>query len=195
MRIRYVFIKIKMATECGLDDDATEEDTAALDALTDDDEENLIKKPHTTSVVWNYFGVKANEHGIPIEDEIEEPICRVCKKVVPAKQSNTSNLFRHLQDHHPEIYSDINVPCKSKSSTSSTMRQLSIVESVSMSTPYAPSSKKAKRLNRAVAIYLAKDMQPFYTVETNLRGMNLKKPCCMNLIQDTSCLQGDILSM
>ena len=31
-------------------------------------------------------GVKANEHGIPIEDEIEKPICRVCKKVVPAKR-------------------------------------------------------------------------------------------------------------
>ena len=74
MRIRHVFIKIKMVTECGLDDDTTEEDTAALDALTDDDEENLIKKPHT----------KANEHGIPIKDEIEKPICRICKKVVPA---------------------------------------------------------------------------------------------------------------
>ena len=45
------------------------------------------------------------------------------------------------------------------------MRQISIVESVSMSTPYAPSSKKAKQLNRAVTIYLAKDMQLFYTVE------------------------------
>ena len=33
-----------------------------------------------------------------------------------------------------------------------------------MSIPYAPSSKKAKWLNRAVTIYLAKDMQLFYAV-------------------------------
>ena len=43
-------------------------------------EECLIKKPNSKSVVWNYFGVKANEHSIILPEEEERPICRTCKK-------------------------------------------------------------------------------------------------------------------
>ena len=60
---------------------------------------NLVKKPHTTSSVWAHFGLKGDEKGLPIPDEIEKPVCRHCKKVVLAKRSNTSNLFSYLEDH------------------------------------------------------------------------------------------------
>ena len=68
---------------------------------------NLVKKPHTTSSVWAHFGLKGDEKGLPIPDEIEKLVCRHCKKVVLAKLSNTSNLFSHLEDHHPEIYAEL----------------------------------------------------------------------------------------
>lgn len=60
-------------------------------------EERLVKKSNCRSVIWNYFALNANEHGIPLS---EQPICRSdCQKIVPAKGGNTSNLLTHLRDH------------------------------------------------------------------------------------------------
>ena len=47
-------------------------------------EERLVKKPNSKSIVWNYFGQKADERDIPLREE-ERPVCRTCKKAVPAK--------------------------------------------------------------------------------------------------------------
>ena len=74
---------------------------------SDMSELNLVKKPNTTSSVWNYFGVTADETGVPVHAELDKPICRLCKKTVPAKRSNTTNLFTHLEDRHPSIFSEI----------------------------------------------------------------------------------------
>ena len=60
---------------------------------TSDDVEssdNLVKKPHTVSLGWRYFSVKANDKGVPIESELDSPICNLCHKRVLAKQSNTT---------------------------------------------------------------------------------------------------------
>ena len=64
--------------------------------------DTLVKKPNTISVVWNYFGLKADSEGRPIVKECGSPVCKVCGKVVPAKGGNTSNLITHLRDHHPD---------------------------------------------------------------------------------------------
>ncbi len=49
----------------------------------------------TTSPVWQYFGFKENEN------DNEMPTCKICLKKVRAAGGNTSNLRRHLKDHHP----------------------------------------------------------------------------------------------
>ena len=63
-------------------------------------EDNYVKKPNTKSIIWKYFSVRADSKGVPLESEIENPVCDNCKKCVPAKCSNTTNLFRHLEDNH-----------------------------------------------------------------------------------------------
>lgn len=53
--------------------------------------------------------MKGDESGKPIKDDIDKPICKLCKKPVSAKRSNTTNLFQHLQEHHLDTYSEIDV--------------------------------------------------------------------------------------
>lgn len=123
-------------------------------------EERLVKKPNTKSIVWNYFGLKANENNIPLPEEEEKPVCRTCKKGVPAKGGNTSNLLTHLRDHHPDLHAEA-VPHTSHSARC----QPTLQEVVDKSKKYDPKSSRAQELNRAVAYYIAKDMQSLYTVE------------------------------
>ena len=125
-------------------------------------QENLVKKPKTTSPVWNYFSVKANNKGVPIPNELDRPICNLCSKCVMAKRSNTTNLFSHLEEHHPDIYVEIG---PSTSAARPKSKQPSLTKCLSRSKPYDASSKRAKDITHAVTVYLAKDMQPFYTVE------------------------------
>ena len=66
----------------------------------------LITKPKTSSAVWNFFGVKSNSSGNPSVGEVEKPVCKLWEKVVPAKGSNTPNLFKHLETSHPKAYSE-----------------------------------------------------------------------------------------
>ena len=101
-------------------------------------EERLVKKPNCRSVVWNYFGLKANEYGIPLSEEEERPICRTCQKVVPAKGGNTSNLLTHLRDHHPLLHAET-VPHTSHA----TRRQPTLQEVVDKSKRYDPKSPRA----------------------------------------------------
>ena len=63
---------------------------------------NLVKKKDTKSVVWNYFGIKADENGVQIPGEES----RTCHKTVLCKGGNTTNLFVHLRDGHPALYKE-----------------------------------------------------------------------------------------
>ena len=125
---------------------------------------SLVRKPNTKSVVWNYFGVPVDDRNNPTN--FDKPVCRICKTTVPAKRSNTSNLFRHLQDHHIDVYSQLDpATIVRKSRLSQRDSQITIAESFSRTKQYDRGSKRAKELNRAVMVYLANDMQPFYTVD------------------------------
>ena len=64
----------------------------------------LVKKPNASSIVWNYFGLEANEKEKPKQDKDQTPVCQSCKKGIPAKGGNTSNLMAHLKEHHAELY-------------------------------------------------------------------------------------------
>ena len=128
-----------------------------------DDELVLVKKTRVKSVIWNYFGVKGDESSKPVKEDINKPVCKLCKKPVPAKRSNTTNLFRHLQDYHPEAYGEI-VPSSSKVSKPK-QKQPTIQQIISKTKKYDTKSTRACELNKAVAYYLNKDMQPLYAME------------------------------
>ncbi|KAM9313651.1 E3 SUMO-protein ligase ZBED1-like [Pholidichthys leucotaenia] len=58
----------------------------------------LVSKPRSKSIVWTYFGLKADENGRPLNNV--EAICRLCRKIVLAKGGNTTNLRSHLRRRH-----------------------------------------------------------------------------------------------
>ena len=72
--------------------------------MVDDTDVRIIQKPNTTSSIWNYFGVKADDNDVPIPDELEKPVCKLCNKSVSVKRSNTTNLHTHLKDKHLDAY-------------------------------------------------------------------------------------------
>ena len=95
-----------------------EVDTCCISDSDSDNELVLVKKSRVQSVIWNYFGVKGDVSSKSVKEDIDEPVCKLCKNPVLAKRSNTMNLFHHLQEHHPDAYSKIapssNKVCKPK---------------------------------------------------------------------------------
>ena len=67
---------------------------------------NLVAKKNAKSVVWQYFGLEADEKNIPKQELEDQPVCRKCYKRVRAKHGNTSNLLSHLRDNHPDEYAE-----------------------------------------------------------------------------------------
>jgi len=93
-----------------------EPELVEVDRFSDLDSDNellLVKKSRVKSVIWKYFGVKDDKSGKPVKEDIDKPVCKLCKKPIPAKRSNTMNLFHHLQEYHPDAYSEA-VPYSSK---------------------------------------------------------------------------------
>ena len=83
----------------------------------------LVKKHNANSVVWNYFGLDAKEGGVPKPDKENKPVCHTCKRSVPAKGGNTSNLMSHHKEHHAELYVKALSAQKTQQSNGSTSRK------------------------------------------------------------------------
>ena len=93
-------------------------------------------------------------------EEEERPICRTCKKAVPAEGGNTSNLLTHLRDHHPDLHAEAIPHC-----SHTTKHQATLHDVINKTKKYDQKSSQAKQLNKAVAYYITEDMQSLYTVE------------------------------
>ena len=129
----------------------------------------LVKKRNTSSVVWEYFGLKASQNGTLVASETHLPVCRLCGKSVPAKGGNTTNLLTHLRDRHPDVYADAQpkVAKKGAASTVPTIasKQPTLQQSVERTSKYPAQSAIAQELNHAVTYFLAKDVHPLHTVD------------------------------
>ena len=107
----------------------------------------LISKPKTSSTVWNYFGIKNDSLGNPLVGELEKPVCKLCKKSVLAKGSNTSNLLsisraatqKHIRKRVQQLVKKMKHP--------------TIEETIDRNKPYNANSSQAQELNRAVASF------------------------------------------
>ncbi|KAM9444824.1 uncharacterized protein Hap1MRO34_023872 isoform 2-T2 [Clarias gariepinus] len=57
------------------------------------------------SAVWEHFGYLKDAEGTVVCDGF--PICKICYLNVAAKGGNTTNMFKHLKDHHKAVYDEI----------------------------------------------------------------------------------------
>ena len=62
----------------------------------------LVAKQKTIAPVWKYFGFEADEKGKSRSSD--HPKCCVCQQEVAAKDGNTSDLYSHLKNRHPDLY-------------------------------------------------------------------------------------------
>ncbi len=125
----------------------------------------VVKKRNTKSCVWNEFGIRVDDKGKVIESEKHSPLCLTCGKSVQAKGSNTTNLWQHLQEHHPSTYARISsqkIPKKGECSSNS---QPTLEVTIARKAKYHPAkSCQAKEINKAVTYFIAKDAIPVSTV-------------------------------
>ncbi len=90
------------------------------------------------------------------------------KRSVCCKGGNTSNLFSHLRHHHPAEFTAVQVPRSKKSAggvASSSKATTSNQRGLSEMAKYPRSGNRWGTVTDAVTYWLAKDMQPFYSVE------------------------------
>ncbi|KAL6460172.1 hypothetical protein MHYP_G00319310 [Metynnis hypsauchen] len=124
--------------------------------------ELVPKKGVTSSVVWNWFGFAATDA------DQTSPRCKVCFKTVVSKGSSTTNLFQHLKQRHAAEWEK---SCSRRSensrntSTPSKVKQATVPDTFLNCVPYDKNGARWKVITDAVALFIAKDMVPIYTVE------------------------------
>lgn len=123
---------------------------------------DLIGKTNATAPVWDFFGFKPNEQGGAIN--ADAPVCRLCLKVVATKKSNTTNLHAHLKLNHPVEFAQLGKKTAPRDAETSA-RQSTITEAFHRQSKYSRNSAKWCALTESVVRYIAKEMQPFNTVE------------------------------
>ena len=127
----------------------------------------LVKKKDAKSVVWCDFGLTADEKGVPVPGEEHRPVCRMCKKAVMCKGVNTTNLFVHLRDAHPNLHKEAT---QGKTNTSKgkepAATQPTLTAIIEKGKQYDPKSLLVKELDHMVVYYIAKDMQPYSSVKS-----------------------------
>lgn len=124
--------------------------------------EDLIpKKGNVSSVIWNWFGFVASD------TEQTAPRCKVCLAVA-TKGSCTTNLLQHLKQRHAaewERCCSLRKEQDRGSPSTATTKQPSVLETFTNCIPYDKKGARWKAITDAVAMYIAKDMVPIYTVE------------------------------
>jgi len=123
--------------------------------------EELVSKRGSSSIIWNWFGFKKSEA------EQHFTMCKACK-LVPTKDSNTTNLFHHLKHKHKPEYEDSQKMCEDAEAASTSTKasgkkpttQTKLADAFTHYTPYDHQSKPWKELTEAVAFCLPKDMLP-----------------------------------
>lgn len=125
----------------------------------------LVEKKNTKSPVWRYFAFEADTDGKP--KDIDKPKCKLCQEDITARFGNTSNLYTHIRNKHPSIYTSL---AKERQESSSSTRcnsssQTSVTALFEKSRKFDRNSREHKELTRSVTTCLAKDMLPLSTVD------------------------------
>ena len=162
-------------------------------------ENELVTKQNTKSHIWKYLGFEPDESGKPRSKD--HPKCRLCKTEIAAKDGNTSNLFSHLKNKHPEEYHRIrNLVGKVEKHQEQSFRQPSLETSWDKRKLLSSSSHEYKEVTKSVIFCLARDILPIATVDKpGFRAMlhkfnpryklpsrnHFTKVCIPNLVSET----------
>ena len=120
-----------------------------------------VEGEHLVAPVWKHFGFEADKKGHPQSpDHLKS--C-VCHQNVAAKDGNTSNLYSHLKNRHPEVYSKLEKR-PSSGKCNHPVSQQSVSEAWQRTQTLPSSSREHKELTKAVTYCLTKDMLPISTV-------------------------------
>ena len=93
--------------------------------------------------------------------------CVICEPHRQLKYcGNTTNLFSHLKNKHPRVYSNLQKPKQSTeaSSSCSSKPPQSINRWFANQEKLRPDSPRAKELSKSVGYFIAKDMMPLNVV-------------------------------
>ena len=104
------------------------------------DSNMLVSKKKTTSFIWKYFRFETDRNGRPLR--VDAPKYRLCQATVAAKDSNTFNLYSHLQNKHPEEFVIVQWASSSKKKNHHRSNQTSLLDSWSKQQPLSSSSKE-----------------------------------------------------
>ncbi|KAM3842487.1 E3 SUMO-protein ligase ZBED1 [Diretmus argenteus] len=121
---------------------------------------NLVPKKNVTSPIWEYLGFKPDAKGKPMD--ATQAICKICRRVVPVKESQTTNLHVHLRAHHP---ADAAKLAPRDAAVGKDSSQPSIIGAFAKSTKYKRTSERWAQCTTAVSKYIAKEMVSYHTVE------------------------------
>ena len=126
----------------------------------------LLPLEGAKSAVWQYFGFPAKD-GKYIEPDKGNHMttnCRLCTKVVKYS-GNTTNMRVHLREAHQSLYNAMLL--SEKQSAPSTLResnQPTVVEALKRNESIPKTSAWWNQITEAVWFFIARDMQPFDTV-------------------------------
>jgi len=130
----------------------------------------LVAKPKSTAPVWAYFGFRSDEDGKIIDET--HVVCKICQRGIMSKGGNTSNLMSHLKSNHPLAYSKLENSRKRKreSELSEAVKPLNkqptIASAMQKGVHYEKNSTRWKSLTDSVSRYIAGNMLPIHTVDS-----------------------------
>lgn len=135
---------------------------------------DLVSKKTSTSAIWQHFGFRPNDKGEPVNTD--EAVCKICMKIVIARDGNTSNLRTHIRINHPLTAARMDLdppnpistpPAESdaEATATTTYTQPTIMGAFGKLAKYKKHSVRWKTCTDAVTKYLAKAMVSFHTVE------------------------------
>ena len=95
--------------------------------------------------------------------------CKLCRRIVPVKRGNTSNLRAHLATSHPAVEAALAAKIAKdaggeKQLFAGASRQIGVAEAYARVTKYSKDSTRHKYLTEGVTTYLVEAMVPFNTV-------------------------------
>ncbi|XP_053565459.1 embryonic protein UVS.2-like isoform X2 [Bombina bombina] len=120
--------------------------------------------------IWAHFGFY--EHTGKHELDMTHAVCKACHTKIKYL-GNTTNLRNHVRRFHSEMLT----PAAAASATAKEITRLAEAHQPridAMLSTLPPNSEKGKRITKAVATFIAKDLRPYSVVE-NLGFRNLLK--------------------
>ena len=135
----------------------------------------LLPLEHSTSVVWKFFGFPSRDGKIIETDKKKRwrVYCKLCRRNY-SYVGNTSNMWQHLEESHVEEFrkakedapqsSAAESPCNREKSDSDIRMQPTLPQVFQVKNPYPRTSTRWKTLTDSVCYFIAKDMQPYQTV-------------------------------